>query len=392
MKLPHIFEDILDADAPERWTKQFVEPGRTVLEGIWRRTQDVRIREKSGWQNASDLRRKMVHYMDRFDVQDEEGTIKFKLLAPYLWVHYAFPVEELEQFDQRVQDSLKDWMEESPDHFRRGDLTFVIDHDASPLDPATFPKEYGFRTYVFGKDGETISEEKMREPWDVLKTGIRKPLTAGNPKRTKNIEELREFLPAHIELGCGPSTEAGIPPLHYLHNVFGISDPGTGKFILDLSKDRLVLDMLEDPVAFFERSSLPYRKALQAPVTDFYRGIKKLYDQGLLFKPVITNNFDGFPAAVGMEEQYVRRYAEAHIIPKMNFDPRAKALIVVGSHADRRRTHEAARNVGLKVIYVDPENFGEENRAYPLEAPQDEDIVINMTAQEFADGIKAFLK
>lgn len=66
-------------------------------------------------------------------------------------------------------------------------------------------------------------------------------------------------------------------------------------------------------------------------------------------------------------------------------------MIVVGSHADRRKFQEKARAAGLKIIYVDPESYLEEETGlyyeYPIEAPQDEDILIRMSAEEFARKI-----
>ena len=43
----------------------------------------------------------------------------------------------------------------------------------------------------------------------------------------------------------------------------------------------------------------------------------------------------------------------------------------------------------LKLIYVDPEGYINEHGkfiSYPLESPQNEDILIRMTAQQFTDS------
>lgn len=386
MELPLILLDNLDLNYINRWQHQFSDPGRKSLEGIWRRTQNKENRDKSGWKEATDMRRKMVHYIDEFDMKDCGTYAQLLLVSPYLWVHYAFPDSEIEEFDQVIASLLEQW-ERRDGHYALGDLIFIIDKAKPSFDDVEFPKEYSFRSYTLHKRDVAISIEKQKEPWDILKMGIRKIQKRGHPQKIQEIRKIAEFLPAHLELGCGPSIEAGIPPLHYLHDVFGISDPQSGHFLLDLTRDTLIPSILRDPRAFYRRSSLPYSHALTASRTDFYQVIKKLYERGLILDPVITNNFDGLPSLIGMKEQYVRRYSESEIIPKIGFRPESKALIVVGSHADRRCTQEAARRAGLQVIYIDPERFEQSGKVYPLESPHDEDIVINMTAQEFAEEL-----
>jgi hypothetical protein len=338
------------------------------------------------------MRRKMVHYIDDFTVVEGVDGVEFQLTAPYLWVHYAFPEQEMQILDKRVEDALVPWEHTKEEGmYSLGDLVFSIDTRKPPLDTQEFPSDYVYRSYTLKKIGSHISSAKLREPWDVLRTGIRTPDVPETPIRLKSAKEILPFLPAHLELGCGPSIEAGVPPLHYLHDVFGITESATGKFTLDVTKDALVTDILRNPSSFYAKSSLPYQRALLAPLTDFYVLMCELHDTGKILDPVITNNFDGIPSLLGMKEKYLRRYSESEIIPKIAFDKRAKALIVVGSHADRRRTQASAREAGLHIIYVDPEGFADTGRAYSLEAPRSGDMVLNMTAQQFAAELKMFL-
>jgi len=63
-------------------------------------------------------------------------------------------------------------------------------------------------------------------------------------------------------------------------------------------------------------------------------------------------------------------------------------LLVVGSHADRRKVQRQAREKGLKIIYADPEGFFDKNKVftpYPMEAPKDEDLVLQITAEQFTN-------
>lgn len=392
MKLPLILLDNLAVGSEKRWQLQFVDPGRKYIEGVWRRTQEEENARFSGWKGPADARRKIVHYIDLFDLQKSTEGNRLILTEPYLWVHYTFPKKEIAEFLGKIERSFKGWIKKSEDHYIRGDIECLIDVEKNQLDPMFFPDDYGYLSITIQNIGKTLTPDKKREPWDVLKTGIRKIPGKGNPERTENLKEILPFFPAHLELGCGPSIEAGVPPLHYLHSVFYISNVETNKFILDLKADKLIPDILENPEEFYKRSSLPYQKALAAPITKFYRLIQSMHDRGMIFDPVITNNFDGFPSLIGMKEKYTRRYSESEIVPDIDFDPKARSLIVVGSHADRRRVQQAARRKGLKVIFVDPEGYGDKRISYPLESPQDEDVVINMTAQKFAEKITELLK
>ena len=92
--------------------------------------------------------------------------------------------------------------------------------------------------------------------------------------------------------------------------------------------------------------------------------------EGHLIGPVITNNFDVLAARAGLTEYCVRRYDE--IIPDVPLLPGARALLVVGSHADRRAVQARARAAGKKIFYLDPEGFRADGtfQPYPLESPQ----------------------
>lgn len=390
MKLPFVLLDNLDKDTQSRWQKQFVIPGRSTIDGIWRRTQCFENKDKSGWKSKNDMRRKMVHYFDTFDVFKRKKDYIFTLTEPFLWVHYTFPKEEIKHFDILVEQSLKKWNQLSKNTYTCGDLVLNIDSNKPEKDFMEFPDNYLYRSYTLSRQGYSIPTNVKDEPWDVLKTGIRPIKKRGNPKKISNLSEIKKYFPAHFELGCGPSIEAGIPPLHFLHDVFYISNPKTSKFILDLDKDNLIPNILSNPELFYLKSSIPYQKALTAPVTKFYRMLKTFKDKKLLLEPIISNNFDGLPSFLGLKEKYVRQYKESKIIPKINFNSKAKSFIVIGSHADRRRTQESARKAGLKVVYIDPEKFSNDH-PYPLESPQDEDILINMTAQQFADALQKIL-
>jgi hypothetical protein len=153
--------------------------------------------------------------------------------------------------------------------------------------------------------------------------------------------------------------------------------------------------LLPDPEKFYTtQAALPYAQALTAKPNYFYRYMSKLHHQGWIVGPVITNNFDGLCALVNLDELYVRRYEEANIVPNIAFPARARSLLVIGSHADRRRVQEAAKAHGLQVIYVDPETYvNHDGRtiAYPLEKIEADDMLLPMPAGEFARALHRVL-
>ncbi|WP_339064000.1 hypothetical protein [Tepidibacillus marianensis] len=119
------------------------------------------------------------------------------------------------------------------------------------------------------------------------------------------------------------------------------------------------------------------------------QGVRRIDGVSIL----LTFNFDGLITKIGLTERYVRRYDEANIIPEINFHPDAKSLIVVGSHADRRRIQQAARKQGLKVIYLDPEGYFTRGGfvEYPLESLKKEDLYIKEAATDAMEKIYAAL-
>ncbi|MFD5763639.1 hypothetical protein ACFWIZ_53145, partial [Streptomyces sp. NPDC127044] len=81
-------------------------------------------------------------------------------------------------------------------------------------------------------------------------------------------------------------------------------------------------------------------------------------------------------------------------IPPVTLHLDAKALLVVGLHADRRHVAKRARAAGLQVFHVDPEGFRRSDGSwfeYPLEAPQTGDIVVRATAPDAIGDVERLL-
>ena len=116
-----------------------------------------------------------------------------------------------------------------------------------------------------------------------------------------------------------------------------------------------------------------------------YRAILDLWQRDLLVGPVITNNFDCQCADLGLPEMSLRRYDWEPYYPTISHDPRARSLLVVGVHADRRLVQMRARERGLKIVFVDPEAYVSPDGTkihYPVEAPQNEDVFVRATAHD----------
>ena len=96
---------------------------------------------------------------------------------------------------------------------------------------------------------------------------------------------------------------------------------------------------------------------------------------------------------MGLPEKSLRQYDREAYFPiyrggenrGVPFDPRARSLMVIGVHADRRMAQRYARRLGLQIIYVDPERYVAPDGSeipYPVESPQDGDLFVRLTAGE----------
>lgn len=220
-------------------------------------------------------------------------------------------------------------------------------------------------------------------PWRVFyDVGLRRTLSRQTPTFIEP-ERLPEFFPAQVELGCGPSIEAGIPHLSTLHRIYGVSRADYG-FVFRAADDGL-LTLFRDPEAKYREMTDIHRACLVAPSTRFYDTLAQLHREGALVGPVITNNFDSQCAVLGLPEVSLRRYDWSGYYPAIEYDPRARSLLVVGVHADRRLVQLRARERGLPVVFVDPEAYVSPDGSripYPVEAPQHGDFFVRATAEE----------
>lgn len=387
---------VLDLDEPGRaqWAEHFADGHdrrRDVEEGIWRRTQDPRNADQSGWTEAESARRRIVHYWNRYAVDGDTLV----LAEWYLYYCVTYPAAEIDAYLAQVHAWLAagGWTASGAEGWARGDLrAHLTRYDEHPEDAAAgraTPDGFASLQVRFASAGLDLPVDVAPRPWQVLAGGMRIKDRRGTPTLIDTLAPLAQYTPFQVEVGCGVSVEAGVPPLHRLHEVYRVTTRGDNKpgaadaFVMRPDDDRLLAEVLLDPEKKFGDFTELYRKCFQARPTPALKALDWLAREGHLIGPVITNNFDTLAARAGLQECFVRRYDQQ--IPDVPFLPETKALLVVGNHADRRAVEARARAAGLKVFFCDPEGFYLEDGTfapYPLEGAADGDYVCRQTAAE----------
>lgn len=350
MQFPFVVKKDLTLAETDNFKKRFgISNGHdcSIRENIWRRHQTEENKEVSGWSNVNDQRRRLIHFRDKYGIIGNN----FCLIETYLYVNMFLPKNEIEEYLPTLKKISNS----------------VLELDGNNLNLTISNLDH-------------IDEEIKNKPWKVFSTGIRKRIPKGQPTYI-NKEQLKHFFPAHVELGCGPSIEAGIPPLNYFHNLFSLSH--NGKFVFDFENDNFIRRLL-NLENWYEKTTKMQLACLQAPVTKFYKGIKKLIEDKKVIEPIFNNNFDGLVKSLDVQELCLRQFDKTGVYPEYDFSKEAKSLIVIGSHADRRYCQASARKKGLKILFIDPEGYYKDNEfvSYPLESPQSEDFILKLTAND----------
>jgi hypothetical protein len=380
----------IDSDASgwhRRWT-----------ESIWRRHQHPSNAEKSGWRSPDDQRRRLVHFYDEYGLEGDA----FVLRHSYLFLGLTLPTEHIAEYRAAIAEGMDrgEWRSAgTADGFTlhaRGDLRArireVTVHPEDEKRGRSVPRGYRSLDVVVTSAGCEPPPGWTERPWKVFfEVGLRQTLAPGRPTPIAP-EEIARHLPAQLELGCGPSIEAGIPHLSTLHRIYGVSRADYG-FVFRAADDGL-LDLFAHPEAKFREMTDIYGRCAAAGTTPFYQRTLELFRHGHFVGPVITNNFDCQCAELGLPEISLRQYDWQPYYPVIVPDPRARSLLVVGVHADRRLVQMWARARGLRVIFVDPESYiAPDGRPihYPVEAPQDQDLFARCTADEALARLRATL-
>lgn len=384
------FRRHIDSDA-SGWYRRFTE-------SIWRRHQHPSNARLSGYRDESDQKRRLLHFYDEYGVVGQN----FVLENSFLHLNLALPSEDIESYCCSIESGLAEggWREIDRDatceRWERGDLALTLRHARMHAEDERYgryqPAEYRNLDVIVQTKGHRLPEGWERRPFEVFfNVGLRKKLDREEPKQI-DAAELAEYFPAQVELGCGPSIEAGIPHLSTLHRIYGVSQADYG-FIYRAEQDGL-LSLFRDPETKYREMTDIYRACLLAEQTPFYRRLRDFWQRGHLVGPVITNNFDCQCADLGLPEVSLRRYDWGPYYPKIDHDPRARSLLVIGVHADRRLVQMRARERGLRVLFIDPEAYVAPDGsriAYPVEAPQGADLFVRATAHDAFERLAGVL-
>lgn len=376
----------IDSDA-SGWHRRFTE-------SIWRRHQHPSNARLSGWRDEADQKKRLIHFYDEYGLEGRD----FVLRNAYLHLVLGLPAADIDEYRAAIATGLADgeWRRDpiagsdpsgAAERWRRGDLRLAIRHRRfHPEDEARGrrpPDSYASLDVVLRTEGYALPDAWESRPWEVFyRVGLREKLAREEP-RLVGAEELAAYLPAQLELGCGPSIEAGIPHLSTLHRIYGVSHANYG-FIFR-AKDDGLLALFRAPEQKYREMTEIYRACLLAEPTPFYLQMRDLWQRGHLVGPVITNNFDCQCADLGLPEVSLRRYDWGPYYPQIQHDPRARSLLVIGVHADRRLVQMRARRRGLRVLFIDPESYvapDGSSISYPVEAPQRDDLFVRATAHE----------
>ncbi len=394
MKLPLVLSSRDRKIGLTRWKKQFAKNPRQEV--IWRRNQIPANKDISNWKTAEDSRWRILHAIDSYSLKTNGlKQVNFCLKSMYLCINHCLPRQELAEVYSNAlkQIESRNFKEIKTLHktvFKKKDLRVEVTHlDTQEKKDKFYPNispnyEILDIKLFFGKNKLTI--EKKSSPWMALKSGIRVRKERGKPTYTKSIREIQKYLPCQVELGSGVSTELGIPPINYLYDTYQVTNRETGKLIFGI-EDTLFEKIINDVESFLQKTSKVMVSAWEANENSiFYMLLKKGIEKGVFLQPIITNNYDNILKLHNIKINTIRRFDEKKV-DTFRFHPKAKSLLVIGVHADRRNIHDLARKSGLKVIFVDPEVYLESSgrqTKYQLESPQDGDLIFNLTASEFA--------
>ncbi|MFF3517721.1 hypothetical protein [Streptomyces sp. NPDC002573] len=397
MYLPYPVIEQLSESQVATWNRHFAGDGherpRSVEEGIWRRTQDPANAEQSGWTEDASGRRRVVHYRYDYALNYTFPVPRLVLSELYLYVSHTAPAEEIRAYAQSLRIWLDEgrWKPQQPGTWQRGDLSVTVaEFDVHPQDErADRATPEGFRSLDvrFTSEGYSSPVRTLRNlPWDVLAGGIRIKEQRGNPTISDDLTGILDFLPFQVEVGCGTSIEAGIPPLHYLHEVYRVTArkdntlTQSHAFTLSPQADTLVQELLLNAPAKAEDLTRMFAQCFIAEPTPAHTALKALHDAGHVVGPVITHNFDVLSARAGLPEVFVRRYDQK--IPPVPLLDEARSLLVIGLHADRRAVQARARAKGMRIFYVDPEGLMENGvfKEYPIEGAREGDTVVRAAA------------
>lgn len=367
------------------------EDGNFYFEGMWLRNQREKNAIQSGWIDKTTERRRYVHFYDKYVVESENDKNYLSVKDTYVVVSNTLPADEIERYKNKIKSALntQNYEKQNNNLFTKNNFEVLLfEYDNHPKNEecdATFPSNYKSCDVVFKTNGYEWKSHYNRM-WEHSTKMFRLPDKRENPTYETDVKKLAEFLPAQIEMGCGPSIETGIPPLYEMHETYKVQNHINKTFYF-ADNDDLIYSIISNPQAMYEQFAKVPVLCLQAEHTEAYKQFNKAYEKDLFVGTVYNNNFDRLVTRFNIPEIILRIYEKSTYLPQIKFNEGVKSLICMGCHADRRQVQKQAREQGLKVIFVDPEGFITNNgfTPYPIEGPKDEDIIYKMTFTEFME-------
>lgn len=370
------------------FNKYFATKGEFVFEGIWFRSQEEVNKNVSGYIDNTTRNRRTIHYNHVFYVKDNYLMVK----SSYIYLSIRLNNNEYDKYLNDIINTLENnnYIKNNNIYIKDNLNIMINKYDKHPYDEII--DNYKTVDIIVKSDNLGNTDNLFNQVWNLQVKGIREKDTRGNPKYINDFNELKEYFPMAVELGCGPSIEAGVMPLYKLHEIYKVQRHSDGKFYFGTS-DTLIKQIIEKDNVKFDEFYEIIAECIKAKPTNFHYNLKKMYDKKLFTMNLFNNNFDRLCKRIGINENILRVYKIENYFPKVIFDKDVKALLCIGTHADRRLIQRQARNQGLKIIYVDPEGFNTDNEffKYEIEGAKDEDYILKMTASEFSQVLENIL-
>lgn len=370
------------------FNKYFATKDEFVFEGIWFRSQEEVNKNVSGYIDNTTRNRRTIHYNHVFYVKDNYLMVK----SSYIYLSIRLNNNEYDKYLNDIINTLENnnYIKNNNIYIKDNLNIMINKYDKHPYDEII--DNYKTVDIIVKSDNLNNTDKLFNQVWNLQVKGIRERDTRGNPKYINDFNELKEFFPMAVELGCGPSIEAGVMPLYKLHEIYKVQRHSDGKFYFGTS-DTLIKQIIEKDNVKFDEFYEIIAECIKAKPTNFHYNLKKMYDKKLFTMNLFNNNFDRLCKRIGINENVLRVYNIENYFPKVIFDKDVKALLCIGTHADRRFIQRQARNQGLKIIYVDPEGFNTDNEffKYEIEGAKDEDYILKMTASEFSQVLENIL-
>ena len=356
------------------------------FEGCWLRNQRPENAKKSGFIDQTTQRRRYIHFYDSYVDEVIDGNHYLALSKYYLYVTNTLPSQEIDDYLKKIYKALElgGFKQTTKNSYVNDNNTQVIitTYDNHPMNLTEFLSNYkSLDIVVCSKDYDYFAlYDRM---WKLSRKMYRMPDIRENPTYVTDVKDILKYLPAQVEMGCGPSIGANIPPLYEMHETYKVQNHVSGKFYF-ANEDTLLFDLISNEKAMREKFAKVPLACISAQLTDGYKMFGELYKKGFFKGTVYNNNFDRLVKRMDIPEKILRIYDINEYIAKCDFDKDVKSLICMGCHADRRQVERQAREKGLKIIFIDPEGFYNKDgfEEYLVEGPKNGDLILKMTFEE----------